>query len=90
MIAESQAGTPSAGKGAPDSSQSGIRKTVMMAWKPCVDSIRQAMQNIHEATQQAVASTRKAEGAARDLNALGAKLLALTGGDGRGHGRGAA
>jgi len=52
--------------------------------------IRQAMQNIHEATQQTVASTRQAEGAARDLNALGAKLLALTGGDGRGHGRGAA
>lgn len=43
--------------------------------------IRQAMGNIHEATQQNLASTRQAERAAQDLNALGGKLLALVGGN---------
>jgi len=43
--------------------------------------IRQAMANIEEATQQNVAATKQAERAAQDLNALGARLLALVGGD---------
>jgi methyl-accepting chemotaxis protein len=42
--------------------------------------IRQAMGNIHEATQQNLASTKQAERAAQDLNALGTKLLELVGG----------
>jgi methyl-accepting chemotaxis protein len=41
--------------------------------------IRQAIANIHEATQQNLASTKQAERAARDLNALGTKLLTLVG-----------
>jgi hypothetical protein len=43
--------------------------------------VRQAMGNIQGATQQNVASTRQAERAAKDLNALGGKLLALVGGN---------
>ncbi|MBI1967649.1 MAG: chemotaxis protein [Gemmatimonadetes bacterium] len=43
--------------------------------------IRQAMANIHEATQQNLASTKQAERAAQDLNAVGSKLLELVGGD---------
>jgi methyl-accepting chemotaxis protein len=42
--------------------------------------IRQAMLNIRQATQQNLASTSQAERAAQDLNALGAKLVALVGG----------
>lgn len=52
--------------------------------------VRQAMGNIHEATQQTLASTKQAERAAQDLNVLGTKLLALVGGnrqDGRGASR---
>ncbi len=45
--------------------------------------IRQAMANIHEATQQNLASTKQAERAAQDLSALGNKLLALVGGNRR-------
>ena len=45
--------------------------------------IRQAMANIHEATQQNLASSKQAEQAAQDLNRLGARLLALTGTNGR-------
>src|SRR2546425_8743260 len=45
MIARSQAGARSDGNGARDRSHRGIRKTVMTAWNPFVDSIRQAMQN---------------------------------------------
>jgi len=41
--------------------------------------IRQAMTNIHEAVQQNLASTKQAERAAQDLNALGTRLLALVG-----------
>jgi len=41
--------------------------------------IRQAMANIQEATQQNLASTKQAERAAQDLNALGTKLLDLVG-----------
>ena len=37
--------TPEAGKNAPESSQMGRRIRFMMAWKPCVESIRQAMTN---------------------------------------------
>ena len=43
--------------------------------------VRQAMASIHEATQQNLASTKQAERAAQDLNALGTKLLALVGGN---------
>jgi len=43
--------------------------------------VRQAMGNIREVTQQNVASTRQAERAAQDLNALGTKLLELVGGN---------
>jgi methyl-accepting chemotaxis protein len=43
--------------------------------------IRQAIGNIHEATQQNLASTKQAERAAQDLNALGTKLLDLVGGN---------
>jgi methyl-accepting chemotaxis protein len=44
--------------------------------------IRQAMASIQDATQQNVASTRQAERAAQDLNALGGKLRDLVGGNG--------
>jgi len=43
--------------------------------------IRQAMASIQEATQQNLASTRQAERAAQDLNALGTKVLDLVGGE---------
>ena len=43
--------------------------------------VRQAMANIHEATQQNLASTRQAERAAQELNTLGTRLLALVGGN---------
>jgi hypothetical protein len=46
--------------------------------------VRQAMANIHEATQQNLASTRQAEQAARDLDGLGSRLLALVGTNRRG------
>jgi len=49
--------------------------------------IRQAMANIHEATQQNLASTKQAERAAQDLNALGTTLLDLVGGSLRTAGR---
>jgi methyl-accepting chemotaxis protein len=45
--------------------------------------IREAMANIHEATHQNLASTRQAENAAQDLNAMGQRLLELVGSDGR-------
>ena len=41
--------------------------------------IRQAMGSIQEATHQNLASTRQVEQAARDLNRLGARLMALVG-----------
>jgi len=43
--------------------------------------IRQAMGSIQEATQQNLASTRQAERAAQELNALGGRLLSLVGGN---------
>ena len=45
--------------------------------------IRQAMANIQGATQQNLASTKQAERAAQDLNALGTRLLDLVGGNHR-------
>ncbi|MEX2182616.1 MAG: methyl-accepting chemotaxis protein [Gemmatimonadaceae bacterium] len=45
-----------------------------------MSQVRQAMGSIHEATQQNLASTKQAERAAQDLNALGTKLLELVGG----------
>ena len=48
-----------------------------------MSQIRQAMGNIQQATQQNLASTRQAERAAQDLNALGGKLLQLVGGNQR-------
>lgn len=41
------------------------------------------MTSIQEATQQTLASTRQAERAAQDLNALGTTLLVLIGGNRR-------
>jgi len=49
--------------------------------------IRQAIGNIHEATQQNLASSKQAERAAQDLNVLGGKLLDLVGGNHRGKAR---
>jgi methyl-accepting chemotaxis protein len=46
-----------------------------------MSQIRQAMGNIHLATQQTLASTRQAEHAAQDLNELGTRLLDLVGGE---------
>jgi methyl-accepting chemotaxis protein len=45
--------------------------------------IRQAMGNIQEATQQNLSSTKQAERAAQDLNALGTRLVELVGGNQR-------
>lgn len=49
--------------------------------------VRLAMGSIHEATQQNLASTKQAERAAQDLNALGVKLLTLVGGNPHGPNR---
>jgi methyl-accepting chemotaxis protein len=49
--------------------------------------VRQAMENIHAATQQNLSATKQAEQAAQNLNALGTRLLAIVGGDGRGRAR---
>jgi hypothetical protein len=46
-----------------------------------MSQVRQAMGSIHEATQQNLASTKQAERAAQDLDALGQRLLALVGAD---------
>ncbi len=43
--------------------------------------IRQAMANIHEATQQNLASTKQSERSAQDLNIMGRRLLLLVSGD---------
>ena len=48
-----------------------------------MEQIRQAMANIHQATQQNLASTKQSERAAQDLNALGLELLAMVGRSGR-------
>ncbi|MEA3246307.1 MAG: hypothetical protein U9Q74_09145, partial [Gemmatimonadota bacterium] len=49
-----------------------------------MEQIRQAMGGIREAMQQNLASTRQTEQAAHDLNTLGARLVALVGGNHRG------
>jgi methyl-accepting chemotaxis protein len=54
-----------------------------------MSQIRQAMANIHQATQQTLASTRQAEHAAQDLNELGGRLLELVGAETRRARRGA-
>jgi methyl-accepting chemotaxis protein len=41
--------------------------------------IRQAIANIHDATQQNLAATRQSEQAAQDLNKLGTRLVSLVG-----------
>ena len=47
-----------------------------------MSQIREAMANINEATHQNLASTRQAENAAQDLNAMGQRLLDLVGANG--------
>ena len=44
-----------------------------------MDQIRQAIANIHDATQQNLTATRQSEQAAQDLNRLGGRLTALVG-----------
>jgi methyl-accepting chemotaxis protein len=44
-----------------------------------MDQIRQAIANIHDATQQNLTATRQSEQAAQDLNRLGSRLTALVG-----------
>jgi methyl-accepting chemotaxis protein len=44
-----------------------------------MDQIRQAIANIHDATQQNLTATRQTESAAQDLNKLGSRLVALVG-----------
>jgi len=44
--------------------------------------IRQAIANIHDATQQNLTATRQSEQAAQDLNRLGTRLMSLVGGAG--------
>lgn len=46
-----------------------------------MSQIREAMAKVHEVTHQNLASTKQAETAARDLNAVGLKLLTLVGGE---------
>lgn len=48
-----------------------------------MSQIRHAMASVQEATHQTLASTRQAEGAAQDLNRLGARLLDLVGAERR-------
>ena len=45
-----------------------------------MDQVRQAIANIHDATQQNLAATRQTESAAQSLNALGTQLVSLVGG----------
>ncbi|MEP6689545.1 MAG: methyl-accepting chemotaxis protein [Gemmatimonadaceae bacterium] len=47
-----------------------------------MEQIRQAISNIHEATQQNLAATKETERAARDLTEAGEQLAALVGGAG--------
>jgi len=43
MITDSGVGRSALGKNAPDRSHIGMRSRFMMAWKPCVDSMRHAI-----------------------------------------------
>ena len=45
-----------------------------------MDQIRQAISNIHDATQQNLTATRQSETAAQNLNALGSQLVGMVGG----------
>jgi methyl-accepting chemotaxis protein len=49
-----------------------------------MDQIRQAISNIHDATQQSLTATRQSETAAQNLNEMGAQLVGLVGGGRRG------
>ena len=49
-----------------------------------MDQIRQAISNIHDATQQSLTATRQSESAAQNLNELGTQLVGLVGGGKRG------
>ena len=44
-----------------------------------MDQIRQAISNIHDATQQSLTATRQSESAAQNLNALGSQLVGMVG-----------
>jgi methyl-accepting chemotaxis protein len=46
-----------------------------------MEQIRQAVSNIHDATQQNLSASRQSEQAAQDLTRLGSRLVALVGGD---------
>ena len=48
-----------------------------------MDQIRQAIANIHDATQQNLTATRQSESAAQNLTALGSRLVTLVGARGR-------
>ena len=48
-----------------------------------MDQIRQAIANIHDATQQSLTATRQSETAAQNLNALGTHLVGMVGARGR-------
>ena len=49
-----------------------------------MEQIRQAIGNIHDATQQHLLATRQSETAAQDLNRLGEKMVELVGAKRRG------
>jgi methyl-accepting chemotaxis protein len=55
-----------------------------------MDQIRQAIANIHDATQQNLVATRQTERAAQSLDVLGTRLVGMVGGDARGPTRDAA
>ena len=44
-----------------------------------MDQIRQAIANIHDATQQNLTATRQSETAAQNLNELGTQLVGMVG-----------
>ena len=48
-----------------------------------MDQIRQAIANIHDATQQNLIATRQSESAAQDLTQLGTRLVDMVGARGR-------
>ena len=44
-----------------------------------MEQIRQAIANIHDATQQSLTATKQTETAAQDLNSLGTRLVGMVG-----------
>jgi methyl-accepting chemotaxis protein len=48
-----------------------------------MDQIRQAIANIHDATQQNLSATHQSETAAQNLNELGTQLVGMVGARGR-------